>query len=69
VLVRWAGVLMVAMLPVGIGLGIGLNAIAPHSDLGFWAAITVAYGLAWVLLGRWLSAPRETRVSAPSRVS
>ena len=68
-LVRWAGVLMVGMLPVGIGLGIGLNAVAPHTDLGFWAAITVAYGLAWVLLGRWLSAPAEARVAAPSRVS
>jgi hypothetical protein len=67
-LVRWAAVLMVGMLPVGIGLGIGLDAVAPHTDLGFWAAITVAYGLAWVLLGRWLRSPRQAPVPAPSRV-
>jgi uncharacterized membrane protein len=68
-LVRWAGVLMVGMLPVGIGLGIGLNAVSPHSDLGFWAAITVAYGVAWVLLGRSLAAPYKTPVAQPSRAS
>jgi hypothetical protein len=68
-LVRWAGVLMVGMLPIGIGLGLGLNALAPHTDLGFWAAITVAYGVAWVLLGRWARETSAIPVAEPSRVS
>jgi hypothetical protein len=62
-LVRWAGVLMVGMVPLGLGLGIALNAAAPHTDLGFWAAITVPYGVAWVLLGRSLSASGRTRAT------
>jgi hypothetical protein len=60
-LVRWAGALMVGMVPLGIGLGVLLNAVAPHTDLGFWAAITVPYGVAWILLGRSMSASRRTR--------
>jgi len=60
-LVRWAGALMLGMVPVGIGLGVVLNAVAPHTDLGFWAAITVPYGVAWVLLGRSLSASPQVR--------
>ena len=59
--IRWAGALMVGMVPLGIGLGIALNAVAPHTDLGFWAAITVPYGVAWVLLGRSLSSSGRTR--------
>jgi hypothetical protein len=61
--VRWAGALMVGMVPLGIGLGVLLNAVAPHTDLGFWAAITVPYGVAWVLLGRSMSAPGRTRTA------
>jgi len=60
-LVRWAGALMVGMAPLGIGLGLLLNAVAPHTDLGFWAAITVPYGVAWILLGRALSASTRSR--------
>ena len=63
-LVRWAGALMAGMVPLGIGLGVALNAVAPHTDLGFWAAITVPYGIAWVLLGRSLSAADRARSSA-----
>ena len=59
-LVRWAGAVMVGMVPLGIGLGVLLNGVAPHTDLGFWAAITVPYGVAWVLLGRSLSASGRT---------
>jgi hypothetical protein len=51
-LVRWTGVLLVAMLPVGIGLAVLGGAVSPGTDLGFWAAITVPTGVAWVLLGR-----------------
>jgi hypothetical protein len=62
-LVRWAGAVMAGMVPLGIGLGVLLNAVAPHTDLGFWAAITVPYGVAWVLLGRSLSASGRTRTA------
>jgi hypothetical protein len=62
-LVRWAGALMAGMVPLGIGLGVLLNAVAPHTDLGFWAAITVPYGVAWVLLGRSLSASGRARAT------
>ena len=62
-LVRWAGALMAGMVPLGIGLGVLLNAVAPHTDLGFWAAITVPYGVAWVLLGRSLAASGRTRAA------
>jgi len=65
-LVRGAVVLMVGMLPIGIGLGIGLNALSPHTDLGFWAAITVPYGISWVLLGRSLAAPRTAPAVEPA---
>jgi len=62
-MVRWAGALMVGMVPLGIGLGVLLNAVAPHTDLGFWAAITVPYGVAWILLGRSMSASGRTRTA------
>ena len=62
-LARWAGALMAGMVPLGIGLGVLLNAVAPHTDLGFWAAITVPYGVAWVLLGRSMSASGRTRTA------
>jgi hypothetical protein len=67
-LVRWAGALMVGMVPFGIGLGLALNAVAPHTDLGFWAAITVPYGIAWVLLGRSMSAAGHTRTAESAAV-
>jgi hypothetical protein len=62
-LVRWGGALMAGMVPLGIGLGLALNAVAPHTDLGFWAAITVPYGVAWVLLGRSMSASGPARAA------
>jgi hypothetical protein len=65
-LVRWAGIGLVGMVPLGIGLGLLLNAVAPHSDLGFWAAITVPFGISWVLLGRSLAAPRRAPAVEPA---
>jgi hypothetical protein len=43
--------LLVDALPLGILLAVVLGALAPGTDLGFWAAITVPYRLAWTLLG------------------
>jgi hypothetical protein len=66
---RWAGVLLVAMLPLGIGLAVLGGIVSPSTDAGFWAAITVPYGVAWVLLGRTLTAPTATVAADPVRVS
>jgi hypothetical protein len=66
---RWAGVLLVAMLPLGIGLGVLGGIVSPSSDAGFWAAITVPYGVAWVLLGRAVAAPTAAVTAGPVRAS
>jgi hypothetical protein len=62
---RWAGVLLVAMLPLGIGLGVLGGIVSPATDAGFWAAITVPYGVAWVLLGRAVAAPTAAVTAGP----
>jgi hypothetical protein len=53
---RIAGVLLVAALPLGLGIGLLGSTVDPENDAWFWAAITVPMGLAWVLLGRSLAA-------------
>jgi hypothetical protein len=65
---RWAGVLLVAMLPLGIGLAVVGGIVSPTTDAGFWAAITVPYGVAWVLLGRALAAPTAAVATDAVRV-
>ena len=52
---RGAGWLLVLALPLGIGLLLLGNAVAPGADAFFWAGLTVPTGAAWVLLGRSLS--------------
>ena len=51
---RVGGLVLVGALPLGILLSVVLGAIAPGTDLGFWAAITVPYGAAWLPLGHAL---------------
>jgi hypothetical protein len=46
------GWVLALALPIGIGLGVLGTLLFPHSDAGFWAAITVPTGIAWVLIGR-----------------
>jgi hypothetical protein len=65
---RIGGLLLVGVLPLGILLGIVLGAVAPNTDLGFWAAITVPYGVGWVLLGLTLLSARGASTEQPSRV-
>jgi hypothetical protein len=65
---RVGGPLLVGALPLGIVLAVALGAIAPRTDLGFWAAITVPYGVAWLLLGYALMSARGTAAEQPSRV-
>jgi hypothetical protein len=53
---RAAGWLLVLALPLGIAIGMLGSAVAPESDAVFWAVLTLPTGIAWVLLGRSLSA-------------
>ena len=53
---RVAGWLLVLALPLGIGLGVLGSMLLPHNDGVFWAVLTLPTGIAWVLLGRSLSA-------------
>jgi hypothetical protein len=46
------GWVLVLALPIGIVLGVLGTLLFPHSDAGFWAALTVPTGIAWVLIGR-----------------
>lgn len=54
-LARVAGWILVLALPLGIGIGMVGWALAPESDIGFWAATSMPTGAAWLLLGRWLA--------------
>jgi len=65
---RLGGLLFVLALPLGILLAVAGGAVAPGTDIGFWAAITVPYGVAWVLLGYVLSSSRRSVAGQPSRV-
>ena len=56
--VRWAGLLLLAALPLGILLGVAGGALSPNTDLGFWSALTVPYGLARLLLAVFERQPR-----------
>jgi hypothetical protein len=56
---RAAGLVLTLALPLGIGIAIVGSAIAPNDDTGFWAAITVPTGVAWVLLGTALRSARR----------
>jgi hypothetical protein len=66
---RAGGWLLVGALPIGILLAVVLGALAPATDLGFWAAITVPYGVAWVLLGRSMSYRHAEPAGQPARVA
>jgi hypothetical protein len=48
--VRWAGLLLLLAFPLGVLLLVVGGALSPDTDLGFWAALTVPYALARVLL-------------------
>jgi hypothetical protein len=65
---RLGGLLLVGALPLGILLAIILGVTVPGTDLGFWAAITVPYGFAWLLLGYALISARGATAEQPSRV-
>jgi hypothetical protein len=65
---RSGSVLLVGALPLGILLAIVLGSLVPHSDLGFWAAIAVPFGVAWVVLGRAFRTRPLEPIGEPARV-
>jgi hypothetical protein len=54
--VRWAGVLLLLVAPLGILFLVVGGALSPETDLGFWSALSVPYAIARVLLA--VFAPR-----------
>jgi hypothetical protein len=56
---RAAGLILALALPLGIGLAFLGDAVSPGTDAGFWAAIAVPTGIAWVLLGASLRAEQR----------
>jgi hypothetical protein len=48
--VRWAGLFLLLVLPLGILFLVLAQALLPATDLGFWSALTVPYAVARVLL-------------------
>jgi len=66
---RLGSLLFALALPLDILLTFLGGAVAPGTDIGFWAAITVPYGSAWVLLRFALSSSRRAVAGQPSRVS
>jgi hypothetical protein len=65
--VRWAGLLLLLALPLGVLFLILGGALSPDTDLGFWSALTVPYALARVLLAVFASqgAMSSTPVGTP----
>jgi hypothetical protein len=57
---RIAGWLLVLALPLGLAVGLLGSVVAPDDDAVFWAVLTLPTGIAWVLLGRSLSAEHRT---------
>lgn len=66
---RAGSLLLIGALPLGILLAVVLGSLVPESDLGFWAAIAVPFGLAWLVLGRAFRASGTETVGQPARVS
>ena len=50
--VRWAGLFLLLVSPLGILFLVLGGALSPDTDLGFWSALTVPYALARVAAGR-----------------
>ncbi len=66
---RTGGLLLIGLLPLGILLALVLGSLAPGTDVGFWAAITVPYGIAWVLMGYALRSHQTGSVTQSARVA
>ncbi len=66
---RSGSLLLIGALPLGILLAVVLGSLVPHSDLGFWAAIAVPFGVAWVVLGRAFRSQPVEPVGQSARVS
>jgi hypothetical protein len=60
------GLLLAIAVPLGF---LFVFAAGPAWDFGFWAGLTMPYGVAWLLLGYALLAARGTLAEQASRVS
>ena len=61
--VRWAGLFLLLVLPLGILFLVLGQLASPDTDLGFWSALTVPYALARTVLA--LFTPTGNKVSTP----
>lgn len=66
---RMGGLLLVGLLPLGILLAVVLGTVAPGTDIGFWAAITVPYGISWTLIGNGLRSHDHGSAGQTARVA
>lgn len=66
---RSGSLLLMGALPLGILIGIVFGSLVPGSDLGFWAAIAVPFGIAWTVLGRAFKSRSTEPAGQPARVS
>lgn len=66
---RMGGILLVGLLPLGVLFAVVLGTVAPDTDVGFWAAITVPYGIAWMLLGHVLGSRQAESAGQRARVA
>lgn len=57
---RTGGWILTLALPLGIGLAVLGGILLPDKDVGFWAALTVPTGVAWLLLSGSLATERRT---------
>jgi vacuolar-type H+-ATPase subunit I/STV1 len=66
---RFGSSLLMGALPLGIFLAVVFGSLVPESDLGFWAAIAIPSGVAWVVLGRAFRDRPVEPAGQPARVS
>jgi hypothetical protein len=65
--VRWAGLFLLLVAPLGIGFLVLGTALSPETDLGFWSALSVPYAIARVLLA--VFTPQGDMPSRPAATS
>ena len=62
--VRWAGLFLLLVAPLGILFLVVGGALSPETDLGFWSALSVPYAIARVLLPRTANPSDQTSAAA-----
>ena len=65
--VRWAGLFLLLVAPLGILFLVLGGVLSPETDLGFWSALSVPYAIARVLLA--VFTPQGDMPSRPAATS